>query len=165
MFARLLLATLIASQLGCGRTSQPTIDTMDSPEDASDAMGGAASGGSSSDETGGSVPTAGAPPVDAAVAACVAFCSARQLHIQHCMESDGDRALREELGDCLSSAEAADYGLCPRGPSCGGWLVGCLTDLEDPAFPIDADFASDTTCADSVAAGLFRPGGTSTRRR
>ena len=100
-------------------------------------------------------PVAGVAGIGEEEAVCVAFCSARQLHIQHCTERDGERALREDFDDCLGSAEAVEFGLCQGDPSCGGWLAGCLSDAKDADLSVG--FPPGTTCADSVAAGRFRP--------
>jgi hypothetical protein len=85
----------------------------------------------------------------------VAFCTARQIHIEHCAERDGGRGLRETFDDCFQSSESSQFGLCPSDPSCGGWLGGCLSDGTD-GTNLDA-FPPNTTCADSVAAKFFKP--------
>src|SRR6478752_6831669 len=111
----LLLLTPVLLSFACGRTAQPTIpgDTMDG-EGAAPASPSSAQGGQA--------------PLPSDEAACVAFCEGRQIHIQHCQATDGVVALSESYEECIHSATKADFGLCPTGPSCGGWLSGCLND-------------------------------------
>lgn len=82
---------------------------------------------------------------------CQAFCQARQINIQQCKVRNGDRNLRETYEDCIVHSHV---DLCPTDPSCGGWLRGCLDDAQEP--PVGG-FPVGFTCAQSVAAGLFRP--------
>ena len=82
---------------------------------------------------------------------CKAFCQARQINIQQCKVRNGDRNLRETYQDCIAHSHV---DLCPTDPSCGGWLRGCLDDAQESLV---SDFPSTFTCAQSVAAGLFRP--------
>lgn len=151
------LALALAS-LSCGQTSRrspdPTVPVL-----AHGGEGGSGglqqAGGVAGMQRAGAGGSPSAPGAGGAEGECVAFCTARQIHIEHCTERDGDRALRETFDACFQSSESSQFGLCPTDPSCGGWLAGCLSDATDGPN-LDA-FPPSTTCADSVAAKLFKP--------
>ena len=144
----LLEGVLVLTSLACGQTSRRN------PNPTEPVLGHGGEGGSAGVQQAGSG-AALAAGAGGSEAACVAFCTARQIHIQHCTDRDGDRALRETYDVCFESAESSQFGLCPTNPSCGGWLAGCIRDAIN-SVNLEA-FPPNTTCADSVEAKLFRP--------
>lgn len=154
----LLGLALASASLGCGQTSQRAPDaSVPALGDGGEGGSGGTqpAGGSASGHQAGSSGSPSAAGAGGAESACVAFCAARQIHIDHCTERDGGRGLHESFDACFQSSESSQFGLCPTDPSCGGWLAGCLSDGSDGSTP-DA-FPPNTTCADSVAAKLFKP--------
>lgn len=164
-----LLGLAFASAgLACGQTARRTPDSTVPVlgQGGESGSGGTqpAGGGGGAQQTGGNAGAqqagSGGGPSAAgaggAESACVAFCTARQIHIEHCAERDGGRALHETFDACFQSSESSQFGLCPTDPSCGGWLAGCLSDGTDGTH-VEA-FPPNTNCTDSVAAKLFKPG-------
>jgi hypothetical protein len=142
--ARKAMGLLLLVLMSCGgkQTSDGDAPTTSASDAAPALEGGALDAGSDA--------AAGVPEE------CVSFCQARQINIRQCAARDGNRGITETYEQCLGVYHGqSELLLCPDGPSCGGWLSGCLDD--PPETRSEDRFPPGTTCTDSVAAGRFHP--------